>query len=180
MQRIMILGGPGSGKSTLARQLGTQTGLPVFHMDHIHYKAGWVDRPKAEKIEMAHAVEAQERWIFEGGLSATYNSRAARAEQLIWLDLPVGLRLWRVAKRLVRYYGQNRPDFAPGCHEYFGWHTVEFYAFIWRTRQSSRQRILRLIDEQGAGLAVTRLTSPAQVRAFCAGWGLEKQGAPGP
>ncbi len=71
MQRVMIVGQLGSGKSTLAQALGRRTGLPVFHMDHIHLQPGWVERPRAEKIELALAVEAQERWFFEGGLSST-------------------------------------------------------------------------------------------------------------
>lgn len=64
MRRVMLVGGPGSGKSTLARWLSAETGLPVFHMDHIHWKSGWVERERAEKVEMARAIEAQEFWIF--------------------------------------------------------------------------------------------------------------------
>lgn len=37
MQRVMIVGQPGSGKSTLARKLGEHTGLPVVHIDTIHW-----------------------------------------------------------------------------------------------------------------------------------------------
>ena len=45
MRRVMVIGAPGSGKSTLARALGERTGLPVFHMDHIHHLPGWAERP---------------------------------------------------------------------------------------------------------------------------------------
>ncbi|MEX0350538.1 MAG: AAA family ATPase [Paracoccaceae bacterium] len=144
MQRVMIVGQPGSGKSTLARHMTAVTGLPVYHMDHVHWLPGWQERPRVEKIAMAHEIEAQARWIFEGGLSATYDNRLARADTLIWLDLPVGLRLWRVTKRMIRNRGQNRPDMAEGCIE--GWHseTVEFYRFICRTRRTSRARLQQL------------------------------------
>lgn len=40
MKRVMITGGPGSGKSMLAAALGEKTGLPVYHMDKIHYRPG--------------------------------------------------------------------------------------------------------------------------------------------
>lgn len=166
MKRVMIVGGPGSGKSTLARSLGAMTGLPVHHMDLIHHLPGWKERPRPEKVAMAHAVEAQEAWIFEGGLSATYETRLARADTLIWLDLPVGLRLWRVTKRLFRYLGRNRPDLPEGCNERLHPETLEFYAFIWRTRLTSRARIEALIRESAEGKAVFHFQSPKAVQQF--------------
>jgi len=110
MKRVMILGQPGSGKSTLARKLGVVTGLPVVHMDHIHWKAGWVERDEEEKLELARAAMAQEAWIFEGGFSRTWHERAERADTLIWLDVGLWRRLWRVTYRFFRYFGQSRPD----------------------------------------------------------------------
>ena len=146
MQRVMIVGQPGSGKSTLARELGAVTGLPVFHMDHIHWKSGWVMRADDERLAMHEEVVAQEAWIFEGGFSNGHPTRAARADTLVWLDVGVWTRLWRVTSRYVRYFGRERPDLPEGCPESLGWHNLEFYAFIWRTRNSSRQKLVRLTE----------------------------------
>ena len=173
MRRVMIVGGPGSGKSTLARVLGEATGLPVHHMDHIHHLPDWQPRPMAEKREMARAVTEGDAWIFEGGMSSTYAERAARADTLIWLDLPVGLRLWRVTARLWRYYGQNRPDMAEGCTETLGWHTLEFYDWILRTRRAQRRKIADLVATARPGLAVHHLRSRRDVAAFSAAHGLQ-------
>ncbi|MGL4238187.1 AAA family ATPase [Tabrizicola sp.] len=169
MQRVMIVGQPGSGKSTLARELGQRTGLPVFHMDHIHWQAGWVERPRAEKIRLALEVEAQERWIFEGGLSATYDNRVARADTLIWLDLPVGLRFWRVVKRSVRYFGQTRSDLPDGCAERLGPETLPFWRYIWRTRATARQRILLLLASAPPHLTIVHLRRRREVARFLNG-----------
>ena len=163
---MMIVGGPGSGKSTLARWLGDQTGLPVQHMDRIHWKPGWEERAKAEKLPLIAAAEAQERWIIEGGLSATYANRAERADMIIWLDLPVGLRLWRVAKRAWQYRGQTRPDLASGCPERFGLETLQFWRWIWTHRHGARDRIDALVAVQPAGKLVHHLASRAAVRDF--------------
>lgn len=168
MQRVMIVGGPGSGKSTLAQWLGEACGLPVYHMDHIHHLPGWEPRPMAEKHAMAHAIEAQEAWVFEGGMSSAYDTRATRADTLIWLDLPVGLRLWRVTRRLWRHYGQTRPDMADGCIETVGPHTWEFYVWIWTTRQSQRQKIVELVARHGDALTVHHLKNRRAVAAFMA------------
>lgn len=165
MQRVMIVGGSGSGKSTLARIMAEQTGLPALHMDQIHWMAGWVPRPLSERMEMASAIERSEAWIFEGGFSTTYDHRAERADTLIWLDLPVALRLWRVTWRLIRHYGRRRPDMAEGCVENLHGETLAFYHWIWRTRATHRARLLRLID-QHRDLDVHHLKSRSEVSHF--------------
>jgi adenylate kinase family enzyme len=166
MHRVMIIGQPGSGKSTLARQLGQRTGLPVFHMDHIHWQPGWVERPKAEKIRLAMEIEARPSWIFEGGLSATYTNRVARADTLIWLDFPLSVRLWRVLKRTLRYLGQTRPDLPKGCREGFTAETVPFWRYIWRTRHSGRRRIEVLFGTAPPQSTLVHLRSLAEVKRF--------------
>ncbi len=80
MQRVMIVGQPGSGKSTLARRLGERTGLPVVHIDTIHWQPGWIERSPDEKTRLCLEVEARDRWIFEGGHSTTWENRVARAD----------------------------------------------------------------------------------------------------
>ncbi|MGB3245294.1 MAG: AAA family ATPase [Sulfitobacter sp.] len=166
MKRVMIVGGAGSGKSTLARWLGAQTGLPVYYMDHIQWMPDWQPRPRAQRREMALEVEALESWIFEGGFSETYNNRAVRADTLIWLDLPVGLRLWRVTRRLFQYWGKRRPDMAEGCVEKLHGESIKFYLWIWNTRVSHRLRLQRLLADHGPGLRVVHLRSPAEVSDF--------------
>ncbi|WP_239450474.1 AAA family ATPase [Loktanella sp. S4079] len=163
----MITGGPGSGKSTLARILGERTGLPVYHMDQIQWKPGWIQRDIEERVQMARAVEARVTWIFEGGFSATYDNRASRADTLIWLDLHVMLRFWRVVRRLQRDYGQTRPDMTEDCPEVFHQGTFAFWRWIFSSRRRTRARIQRLIMEY-PHLEVHHLQSRSQVAAFIA------------
>lgn len=136
----MIVGQPGSGKSTLARKLGDVTGLPVIHIDRIHWQSGWVERSREEKTQLCRKAEAGERWIFEGGHSITWPSRLARADLLIWLDRPMLLRLWRVLKRAVTQLGQTRPDMAEGCPERLR-SLPEFAHYIVTTAHSQRRKI---------------------------------------
>lgn len=169
MQRVMIVGGSGSGKSTLARALGTRTGLPVHHMDHIHWMPNWQMRPRDLRRDMALEVERGDAWIFEGGFSTTYAHRLSRADTLIWLDLPVTLRLWRVTHRLIRYWGQRRPDMAEGCTERVHGETLPFYRWIWDTRHSGQVRISNLIEKAHPALRVHHLTSRTAVDVFLRG-----------
>ncbi|WP_298957738.1 AAA family ATPase [uncultured Roseibium sp.] len=166
MKRVMIVGGPGSGKSTLARLLGEKTGLPVFHMDHIHWKPGWIERSREEKDVLSHQVHAADTWIFEGGHSRTYSERVARADTFIWLDVPVGLRLFRVLKRSVIYFGRSRPDLPEGCPEQFNAQTAEFLQYIWRTRKTARAKLEAVYNRPPTNLKVIRLTSLPETNAF--------------
>lgn len=165
----MIVGGPGSGKSWLAAELHRISGLPVWHMDHIHWLPGWVERDRQEKDMLTRKVHKRPDWIFEGGHSSTYRERAARADLLIWLDLPVGLRVRRVLARSWRHSGRVRPDMAPDCPEVWGRQTIEFLRFIWRTRNSARLAIRRVIETAPVSLTIAHLKSPSEVRNFVAG-----------
>ena len=85
---------------------------------------------------------------------------------LIWLDLPLSLRLWRVVKRTALWHGRNRPDLPEGCPEGFHRETLPFWRYIWRTRRSGRANIQRLWGSTPEGKAKVRLTSRAEVRRF--------------
>jgi adenylate kinase family enzyme len=165
MDRIMIVGQPGAGKSTLAARLGKRTGLPVIHIDKIHWRPGWVERSKAEKTRLCRKAEQRNRWIFEGGHSATWPSRLARADMLVWLDLPASLRLWRVVRRAIVGLGRTRPDMAEGCPERLR-SLPEFIAYIWTTRRSAQQKLGRLVASASVDCEVVHLRSDEDSAAF--------------
>ena len=165
MRRIMIVGQPGAGKSTLAARLGALTGLPVVHIDKIHWQAGWVERSKAEKTRLCLEAEQQSRWVFEGGHSATWPTRLARADMLVWLDLPFRLRLWRIVRRAIVGLGQTRLDMAEGCPERLR-SLPEYIAYIWTTRWSGRQKLERVVSMAPEHCEVVHLRCDAESAAF--------------
>ena len=165
MQRIMIIGGPGSGKSTLARALGARLGLPVVHIDPMFWEPGWVQRDTGQTREMIAAAAAQEAWIFEGNSSVTYAGRAARADLIVFLDLPRPLRLWRILKRRVMFHGRTRPEMPANCPERLD---PAFLAEVWSWDRRTRPRAMAVLALRGGQIPTLRLTSPRQVRRFLA------------
>lgn len=165
MRRVMVVGGPGSGKTTFAGELGAATGLPVVHMDRIHWLPGWIERSRDEKDRLASEVHARPAWIFEGGHSRTYPERLARADTMIWLDVPVALRLLRVLRRAARWYGTTRPDLPENCPERFD---LGFLAFILRSRRRSRARLAAIAADPPPHLAVYHLRGVRDTRRFLA------------
>ena len=165
MNRIMIIGQPGSGKSTLAQVLGMRTGLPVTHVDKIHWQRSWVERSKSETTRLCEQAAAHQQWIIEGGHSTTWPGRVARADLLVCLDRPVMLRIWRVLRRSVVMRGRTRPDMAEGCPERLR-SLPEFIGYIWRTREAGRTIMKQLATIAPPACRVVYLRSDDEVSAF--------------
>lgn len=163
----MIFGGSGSGKSTLARQVGELTGLPVIHIDPMYWNPGWDQKPPEETTALVRAAMAEAQWVFEGNHAATLDERAARADLIVYLDIPVTLRLWRFTRRWWRHRKAARPDMPPDTPD--RWDPDFVWTFIIRYGATRRRRALRQIDAWRAeGHTVRHLSSPAAVRDFLA------------
>jgi adenylate kinase family enzyme len=127
MQRVLVIGSPGAGKSTLATKLAALTGLPLHHLDQLHWNPGWVESTAAEFDERLAALTATPRWIIDGNYGRTLAPRLARADTVIDLDFPALLCIARALGRIVKARGTVRADMAPGCPERFD---LEFLAYI--------------------------------------------------
>jgi len=165
MKRVMIIGGSGAGKSTLAVRLGQLIGVPVVHIDPMYWKPGWVQRDMAETHAMVQAAVQQDAWIFDGDSSATFGERLRRADTLIFLDISILRRLWRVLRRTLVSYGRVRPDMQTGCPERFD---RGFLRWVAGYSGNGRRQALALLKSAPARVAVYRLRGPADVRQFLA------------
>ena len=95
MQRVAIVGCSGGGKSTLARAMGDRLGLPVTHLDNLYWKPGWTQSQLEEFRPKVEAVAAEDRWIIEGNFTSASALRFARADTIVWIELPIPVCLWR-------------------------------------------------------------------------------------
>lgn len=143
MQRVIILGPPGSGKSTLARALGARHGLPVFHLDQLFHRPGWRPAPEDEFRAEVERVAALPAWVIDGNYKGTIASRLARADTLIYLDMPSWLTMARILRRIATGYGRVRADSAPGCPERLDW---AFLRFAWDWNRLGRARTYVLVE----------------------------------
>jgi len=109
---------------------------------------------------------ARKTWIFEGGFSKTWDERAQRADTLIWLDVGLWRRLWRVTYRFFRYYGKSRPDLPDGCAEGNWGEMWDFYKWIWNTRDTARVKMAGMVETYSGSLDVIVMRTIPEVEAY--------------
>jgi adenylate kinase family enzyme len=154
----MIIGPCGSGKSTLARALGGRLGLPVFHMDQLAWRPGWIESDTAELRARVLRITETAEWVFDGHYGGTLDLRLARADTVVYLDFPIWLCLWRVIRRVVTWRGRTRPDMTEGCPERLDLGFL-LYVMRWNTGPGPRAEAKLRVH----GGPVVRLLSPAEV-----------------
>lgn len=155
MERIMVIGCCGSGKTTLSRKLGEKLGLPVVHLDRIFWSPGhWEHLPPGEFDQRLMAETAKERWVMDGNYNRTLNLRLERADAVVYLDFTRWQCLWGWMGRVIKNWGNARPDMAEGCAE---WFDPEMAAFIWKFNPTNRKRYLEMLHNwQGGQVYILR------------------------
>src|SRR5688572_6787154 len=161
MQRVMVIGPCGAGKSTVSFELARLLDLPLYHLDQLHWRAGWVES-STEELEAALApILAQDRWLIDGNYGGTMPHRLERADTVVYLDYPVWLCLWRAAKRVLLSHGRVRADMAPGCPEQFDF---EFFRYIAQWNRGPRPRTEAKLA--GHEAKVRRYRHPRQLKRW--------------
>ena len=105
-QKIIILGCPGSGKSTLAKKLHDTTGLPLFHLDAIWWKADRSHISRDEFDQKLQEILQTDQWIIDGNYSRTYEIRFKSCDTVIFLDYSVDECMRGIKERI----GKARTD----------------------------------------------------------------------
>jgi energy-coupling factor transporter ATP-binding protein EcfA2 len=101
-ERILILGRTGSGKTTLARELAAALHVPHVELDALFFGPEFSTAPLPLLRERTRAAIAGDRWVTDGNKRAVRDLVWPRADTIVWLDYPLGVSLWRLAKRARR------------------------------------------------------------------------------
>jgi adenylate kinase family enzyme len=161
--KIMLIGSGGAGKSTLAIMLGDLADIPVYHLDALYWKPGWLPTPREEWDEVVRQLVKKDRWIIDGDYGRTLDIRMSEADTIIFLDFPRWITLYRVIKRRIRYHNRTRPDMHDGCPEKLD---SEFMSWIWNYRKDKRPRIMQKIETLADKKKVIIIRTPNEVRQF--------------
>ena len=105
VRRVSVVGTSGSGKSTLARELAEILGVPHLELDAVHHQPGWAPLPTDEFRRIVAARAAAGGWVIDGNYGRVRDLVWARADTVVWLDLPkrtvMRQVIWRTLRRVA-------------------------------------------------------------------------------
>ncbi|NNC59014.1 MAG: topology modulation protein [Erythrobacter sp.] len=154
----MVIGPCGAGKSAASRRIAAALDLPLYHLDRLHWQAGWQEGTMDDLRRALAPILADERWLIDENYGSTLTLRLARADCVVYLDFSVKLCLWRAARRLWHFRGRTRPDMADDCPERLD---LAFFHFIARWNQDVRPGVeLRLAQSTAQ---VLRFSGPREL-----------------
>jgi adenylate kinase family enzyme len=129
----------------------------------VFWQPGWIEPPREEFAANVRKVVAGEHWILDGNYGNTQHIVLPAADSIVWLDLPRRVCMWRVIKRLIMYFGGNRPDLAEGCPEKVDF---EFLEYVWNFPTDSRPRMMSRLAQRRADQTLIILRDAADVSRF--------------
>ncbi len=181
MRRVSVVGNAGSGKSTLGRALAARLGVPHVELDGIYHQPGWTPLAEEELVRRVGEAAAGDGWVIDGNYTAVRSLIWARADTVVWLDLPRRTVMRRIIGRTVRRV-ISRAELWNGNKE--PWQNLvrrdpeaSVIAWAWHKHAVYRERYAAAArDPAWAHLRFVRVTSRRDVRAL-----LDSAGyAPGP
>lgn len=173
MKKVAVIGSPGAGKSTFCKRLASATGLPLYHLDALYWKPGWVETPVAEWEAVQREVISGESWIIDGNYGRTLDIRLREADTVIWLQMPRWLCVWRACKRRLTNRDRVRSDMGEGCVERFGKDFFAFLLYIWRFPEQGARQIEARLQQCGPG-NLHILRGESDIEAFLSKAGLNE------
>ena len=103
MRFCVIASASGSGKTTLGRALAARLGVPFHELDALNHGPGWAEATAAELRARVEPLLAADAWVIDGAYRSKLGDLVlARAEVVVWLDLPRRVWLPRLLRRTAR------------------------------------------------------------------------------
>lgn len=166
-KKIAIIGCAGSGKTTLAFALQRKLQLPLYHLDQYYWLPHW-QRVDLGKFKTIHdQLCDRDSWIIEGSYVKFFPYRAAKADLIIFMDIPRYQCMWYVIKRSFEHWGEVIPGNPDECRQrIISWKFFGFLQWVWTFNKRYNQMILDIIDAERATKKVYVLKSFKEMDEF--------------
>jgi adenylate kinase family enzyme len=102
MYRVSVVGSSCSGKTTIARRIADHYQIPHIELDKVFWQPNWTPLPIDQYRLAVQALAAGDDWVIDGNYGKVRDIVWARATDVVWMNLPLAVVLWRVIKRTIR------------------------------------------------------------------------------
>jgi adenylate kinase family enzyme len=173
VQRVSVVGTSGSGKSTLARELAAVLGVPHLELDSVFHQPGWEPLPTEEFRAIVTAKTAGEGWTIDGNYSAVRPIVWARADTVVWLDLPKRTVMRQVTWRTLRRVAGRQELWNGNRESWLNFFSLDpdrsIISWAWHKHASDRAKYAAAAAApEDAHLTFIRLTSRREITRFLA------------
>jgi adenylate kinase family enzyme len=176
VRRVSVLGVSGSGKTWLGRAIARRLGVRYVELDALHHGPGWTEATADELRAKVEPLVGEERWVIDGGYRRKLGDLVvARADTVVWLDVPVHVWLPRLVRRtFVRML--TREELWNGNREQLRFLFTErpnLFGWAWRSHRENRRELEAWVAAH-PNARLVRLRSRREVARWLAG--LEEAG----
>jgi adenylate kinase family enzyme len=138
-RRINVVGTSSVGKSTLAASIAALLQVPHVELDALYWEPNWTAAPGELLIERLHLAIAGDGWVVDGNYAMLRDLVWARAEAVVWLDLPLRTILGRYLRRTFRRV-TRREELWGGNRERLSMHLFSRDSLLWWILSTYRRR----------------------------------------
>ena len=171
-RRVVVVGTSGSGKTVVARQLAAMLGVTCVELDALNWDPGWVDLNQTNREEFLRRVNeavAGDAWVVDGNYSSSRDLVWPKATAVVWLDYPLWLALWRMAKRTIPRIVTKKALWKGNTESFRQQFLSRDSMFLWVIKTHRRRRTTLpaiLAEPEHAHLTVVRHRSPRETHAW--------------
>ena len=118
IHKVAVVGNIAGGKTKLSHRLAKLHDLPLFHVDSVQFLPDLKMRPNQESCALISKFESESAWLIDGyGPLELIENRFAKADRVVFIDLPPWQHLWWFSKRIFTNIFFQRAELPKNCSE---------------------------------------------------------------
>lgn len=180
MDRVAVVGNSGTGKTFLGRRLARCLQVAYTELDSVFHQPGWTELDLTEFRRRVGVLVAEPRWVIDGNYEQVRDLVWARADTVVWLDLPRHIVMRRISRRTVSR-ALTREVLWNGNRERLGnllsWQPERsMIRWSWTQHSVYRERYAAAMqDPENVHITFHRLRRPADVSLFLGRQGVRRR-----
>jgi len=166
MNRTVVIGSSCSGKSTFSKQLALKKNIQYIELDSLHWLPNWQERADEEFRVLVSEAVSNTSWVVDGNYSVARDVIWPRATQIIWLNHPFRVVLYRAITRSI-YRAATKEKLFSGNVESFRqtfFSRNSIILWVLKTYHQKRRNYSNILKHVKAkGITVVELKSQSHV-----------------